>query len=355
MAEVQLNIAPQAIACETCERMGWDDGSWSKWTEPAPSTSTHHVCHRSLSSPRSCWKDFLSLCQKLGVGTVHLPYSEQSSAPELEELCTTSRQRPEYIPVAQQYQNFKDTFEHSPLGHDQTRLLTLLPGRDHLLCTIEHADLNLAAAQYVALSYCWGTNEQPKHTIWINGHPFTVLWNLYGALIQLRKPTSKRKFWIDAICINQVGEEGKVEKNTQIPLMGRIYHQATSVIVWLGAAINGSNETLDTIAQQDVLGRTLPQIVCGSRTISYGKFIATHWALPMLMDRVPDMNIAQSSKIVDSNGNVVSSQLFKRKLSTVWKNHEEGDKTLATLTNLHRAILDDEGRLCPRPLYKTLP
>ena len=27
MSEVQLHITPQAIACETCERMGWDDGA----------------------------------------------------------------------------------------------------------------------------------------------------------------------------------------------------------------------------------------------------------------------------------------------------------------------------------------
>ena len=293
MSEVQLNITPQAIACDTCGRMSLDADNWSKWTEPAPGTGTHHVCHRCLSSPRSCWKDFFSLCQKSGIGTVHLPYSDQSSAPELKQLCPASHQQPEDSSVAQQYQKLKDLFEHSPLGHDQIRLLTLLPSRDDLLCTIEHADLNLAAGQYDALSYCWGSSEQPKHTIWINGYPFTALWNLYAALTQLRKPTSKRKVWVDAVCIKQVGEEGKAEKNTQVPLMSRIYHQAASVIVWLGAATNDSNETLNIIAQQDVealqsrkfatdfgrllkrpwfrrtwivqefvLGRTLPQIVC---------------------------------------------------------------------------------------------
>ena len=213
-----------------------------------------------------------------------------------------------------------------------------------------------------------------------------VLLNLYAALTQLHKPTSKRKLWIHAVCINQVGDEGKAAKNTQIPLMSRIYHQAASVIVWLGAAEHDSNHILDVIAQQNVeamqtrkfaadFGRLLnrpwfrrtwivqefvlrvtpPQIFCGSRMVPYGKFMATHLVLPMLMDRVSDMTIAQLSKIVDSNGNVVSSQLFQRKLPTAWKNHDEGEKTLATLTNLHKAILDDEGRLCPRPLYITLP
>ena len=355
-------------------------------TEPVPGSRTYHVCPQCLSSPRSYWKDLFSLYQKSELGTVHLPQSEQSTASELEELCIASDQQPEDISVAEQYLKFEDLFEHSPLDPDQIRLLSLLPSGDDVLCTIEKADLNSAAAQYDALSYCWGTNEQPKHTIWINGHSFVVLWNLYAALTQLRKPTSTRKLWIDAICINQAGDEGKAEQNSQIPLMSKIYHQAASVIVWLGAAEHDSNEVLDIIAQQNVeamqtrkfatdfgwllkrpcfrrtwivqefvLRKTLPQIVCGSRIVPYGKFMATHWVLPMLMDRFPDMTIAQLSKIVDLNGNVVSSQLFKRKLPTIWKNHDEAEKTLATLTNLHRAILDDEGRLRPRPLYKILP
>ena len=37
------------------------------------------------------------------------------------------------------------------------------------------------------------------------------------------------------------------------------------------------------------------------------------------------------------------------------ENHDEAEKTLATLTTLHRAILDDEGRLRARPLYEILP
>lgn len=65
--------------------------------------------------------------------------------------------------------------------------------------------------------------------------------------MQLRRPTAKRKLWIDAI--NQVGNEGKAEKNVQIPLMSRIFHQAASVIVWLGAAEHDSNEILNVTAQ----------------------------------------------------------------------------------------------------------
>ncbi|KAF2096020.1 HET-domain-containing protein [Rhizodiscina lignyota] len=366
--------------------MGWDDGSWSKWMEPGQNGRTYHVCHHCLWSPRSYWNDLFSLCQKSGVGTTHIPRSQQSIAFEMEELFITSHQQPEDISGAEQYQKFTDPFEHSPLDHDQIRLLSLLPGGDDICCTIEKADLNSAAAQYEALSYSWRSNKQSKHTIWINSHPFEVSWNLYDALTQLRKPTSTRKLWIDAICINQVGDDGKAEKNTQIPLMGRIYHQAVRVIVWLGAAKDGSDETLDIIAQQNVeamqtrkfamdfgqllkrpwfrrtwvvqefvLGKALPQILCGSRTVSYGKFMATHWVLPMLKDRIPGMDFNQLWKIVDSSGNVVSSKVFTRKSATVWINHDEAEKTLANLINIRRAIVDDEGRLRPRPLYKVLP
>ena len=87
--------------------------------------------------------------------------------------------------------------------------------------------------------------SNPKITTWINGHAFAVLSNLYAALTQLRKLPSTRKLWIDAICFNQVGDEGKAEKNTRIPLMSRIYHKAAIVIFWFGAAEYDSNKTLD--------------------------------------------------------------------------------------------------------------
>ena len=153
-----------------------------------------------------------------------------------EELSITSHQKSEDISAAERYQKFENPFEHSPLDHDQIRLLSLLPGGNDVCCTIEKADLKSAAARYEALSYCWGNNEQSRHTIWINGHPFEVSSNLYEALMQLRQRTSTRKLWIDAICINQVGDKDQSEKNSQIPLMGKMYHLAARVIVWLGVA-----------------------------------------------------------------------------------------------------------------------
>ena len=177
-------------------------------------------------------------------------------------------QQPEDISVVEQYQKLEDLFEHSPLDHDQIKLLSLLPSGDDVLCTIEKAELNSAAAQYEALSYCWGSDEQPKHTIWNNGHPYVVLSNLYAALKQLRKLTSTRKLWIDAICINQLGDEDKAEKSTQPPLMSRIYHQAASVIVWLGAAGYDSTKTLDITVQENVEAMQNREFAMDGRPVS---------------------------------------------------------------------------------------
>ena len=137
MVKLQMDVGPQAIGCETCERMGWDDGSWSKWTEPGSGSRTFRVCHQCLSSPRSYWKELFSLCQKSGVGTVHLPQSEQATASGLEESCIAFDQQPEDISVVEQYRKLEDLFEHTPLAHGQIRLLSLLPSENDVLCTIE--------------------------------------------------------------------------------------------------------------------------------------------------------------------------------------------------------------------------
>lgn len=109
------------------------------------------------------------------------------------------------------------------------------------------------------------------------------------------------------------------------------------------------------IVQEFALGKTLPQIMCGSRIVSFGKFMATHWILPLLMDRSTDMEVVQLRRIVDSEGNDVASKFFKRKLDIVWRNHDEAQNTLTALINVRGIILDDGCRLRPKPLYKILP
>jgi hypothetical protein len=83
--------------------------------------------------------------------------------------------------------------------------------------------------------------------------------------------------------------------------------------------------------------------------------MATHLILPMLIDSSPAIEFFQLRKHIDSNGNVIASKLFKRKLATIYNNHDKAEKNLADLINIHRSILDNECRIRPRPLHKILP
>ncbi|KAJ9638365.1 hypothetical protein H2199_007052 [Coniosporium tulheliwenetii] len=140
-----------------------------------------------------------------------------------------------------------DGFSEKGSTHDGTEYLTTL----------------LSGPNYFALSYTWG-KENNCRPIKIDDAKFYVTPTLECVLrqIQARKvPT----LWVDAICINQSDD---AEKTVQVRLMGRIYHCAYSVIIWLGEekppttglAIDFLNQhiTLDyvNISHSHDLGRT---------------------------------------------------------------------------------------------------
>jgi len=125
---------------------------------------------------------------------------------------------------------------YSPLSDPkkEIRIATIYPARNPdspIRCGLPIYTL-LTAPAYEALSYCWG-DENNKEVISLQGEPHEVTTNLFAALRQLRNRFTKRMIWIDAICINQSDHN---EKYHQITLMGQIYSQAKSVIVWLGEA-----------------------------------------------------------------------------------------------------------------------
>ncbi|KAK5722296.1 hypothetical protein LTR15_005525 [Elasticomyces elasticus] len=89
---------------------------------------------------------------------------------------------------------------------------------------------------FVALSYCWDGNGSVLHSLTINGQIFYVQQNLYDFLVTIAiTPEYSRlrdkRFFIDAICINQ---SNVTEKEQQIGLMQNIYAGAEEVIAWLG-------------------------------------------------------------------------------------------------------------------------
>lgn len=136
------------------------------------------------------------------------------------------------------------TFPYKPLreSKDEIRLLIIDPGQplDPITCQLSHCSLSLNP-QYSALSYTWGSVEDPM-TISVEDCDFQVTQNLYKALQQLRSTTSRRTFWIDAVCINQSSIS---ERNSQVPRMRDIYSRANQVVVWLGEASDDSDMAMD--------------------------------------------------------------------------------------------------------------
>ncbi|KAF2245288.1 HET-domain-containing protein [Trematosphaeria pertusa] len=122
---------------------------------------------------------------------------------------------------------------YTPLNadKDEIRILTLLPGQssDPIDCTLQVASLD-DAPKYEALSYVWG-DAVVQREVFVDGHPTNVTVSLETALRALRNEDKPRALWADAICMNQ---SDILEKNFQVPLMGRVYAEADSVLVWLG-------------------------------------------------------------------------------------------------------------------------
>ena len=85
---------------------------------------------------------------------------------------------------------------------------------------------------------------EPSHTILVNSRRLSVNRNLHDFLsvvrsLKYRKPGHwqnyhlRSDFWVDAICINQ---SSHVERNQQVAQMSKIYTQARSVMMRLGAS-----------------------------------------------------------------------------------------------------------------------
>jgi hypothetical protein len=142
-------------------------------------------------------------------------------------------------------------YRYSPLppGSESIRLLRLMPHKDEtapIQCELFEYSLQESSTGthlYEALSYVWGSPETPK-SISIDKHNLPVTANLHAALSRLRDRSFVRIIWADFVCINQEDEK---EKERQIQSMAKIYGQANRVIVYLGEAVNDSDQALEDI------------------------------------------------------------------------------------------------------------
>lgn len=78
----------------------------------------------------------------------------------------------------------------------------------------------------------------------LHSKPWSVTKNLTEALIHFRHTQLPTIVFVDALCIDQSNIE---EKNSQVPLMGRIYGQATVVRCWLGPPAAGSDRAMEIV------------------------------------------------------------------------------------------------------------
>lgn len=132
-------------------------------------------------------------------------------------------------------ERFAGNSPHLPFSttdESEVRLVTILPGapEDPVACELENVSLD-SASEYDGLSYAWG-DPSDTSDILLNGRPYPVTKNLFAALVSIRSyHLSGRRFWIDALCINQ---KDKVERSRQVTRMAGIFRSACEVLVWIG-------------------------------------------------------------------------------------------------------------------------
>ena len=150
-------------------------------------------------------------------------------------------------------------YRYNRLQKNEIRLVRLLPGQltEPILVELYSQALRgIESPKYEALSYAWGSRENPEliqikdgyrsfgQRLWNRrkgskrktSYKLSVTRNLEGALRHLRRTKSARILWIDAICIDQSNME---ERSAEVLRMGDIYHYTERVVIWLG--ISGPN------------------------------------------------------------------------------------------------------------------
>jgi hypothetical protein len=137
---------------------------------------------------------------------------------------------------------------YSPLDETKTqiRLLHLLPGveEDPLHCAFSVISLD-DGTKFEALSYVWG-DMNDRMPIQVEGQEVTVTRNLYQALKSLRYEERKRVVWADGLCINQ---DDKIERGSQVKLMGDLYSQADCVVCYLGESSEDTDLAMRAMQQ----------------------------------------------------------------------------------------------------------
>ena len=159
-----------------------------------------------------------------------------------------------------------DIYEPLPEDLHQIRVLLLAPGQrtDVLRGTFELVSIkDDQPAPYETISYVWG-DASKNNSIILSGRTLMVPAKTAAALRRMRYPTTTRRLWIDAVCINQGNVD---ERGQQVSLMGSIYRRSRGNLVHL--------------TDDEEAGRRIVQVIMSidqeirNETDEYRKFRAT--------------------------------------------------------------------------------
>ena len=148
--------------------------------------------------------------------------------------------------------NRKSGFNHPSIDPERhVRLLRLSCLEPYQACnySLETFPLeDLPSTHYKALSYTWGAARilDDIREIEIDGQSISIRLNLYHFLKTAAAKGEYGRFFIDAVCINQLDHE---ERQFQVPEMARIYRNAKEVIAWLGLPDTSQFENVRALSQ----------------------------------------------------------------------------------------------------------
>ena len=109
------------------------------------------------------------------------------------------------------------------------QLFRLHPGHHGQPMTISLFVCSLySCPDYKALSYTWGSANNPAIIQSDTSELFFMTRSLAGALFQLRYTNKHPILWADAVCINQ---DDKEEKGKQVEIIHHIYSRASQVLI----------------------------------------------------------------------------------------------------------------------------
>ncbi|KAJ2988780.1 hypothetical protein NUW58_g3798 [Xylaria curta] len=237
-------------------------------------------------------------------------------------------------------------YEHKPLTlSNSIRVLTLEPAASleaPVECSLDEVDLDniTCSSSYEALSYVWG-ERLGTIPVLCNGKQLLVTPNCRDALLRLRKPSKRRRLFIDAICIDQRQEPSSlVERGNQIALMGRVYLKRDETAKLENAFYtlmeNDWFKRVWTMQEEVCANPKTSIIICGNHKIKYSTFQSAFgrlrrvwlsdghfaaWAIIVARMTVYEM-LSPAQDGEQGTGSRVS------KTTTFWKNLHNLDSTI---------------------------